>query len=155
MTEPLLLNNHSINRHAKLLLTRIDPRSWFYIGDMNHVPQSAEDTYFLRLQGRTYLLFLMLMGVLQSNPHRPRYIKSAWNWILEMLRQEHFPRSYWTYSLRLKADDLCFVFINKGNVTIWLHCQIPETFRSKHVFDYNANILPFLSLLSSVLPSKN
>ena len=36
----------------------------------------------------------------------------------------------------LKADDLCFVFINKGNVTFWLHCQIRETLHSKPVFAF-------------------
>ena len=53
MTEPLSLNNDPINRHAKLLLTRIDPWRRFHIRDMNHVPQSQGDRppklYFLSL----------------------------------------------------------------------------------------------------------
>ena len=82
------------------------------------------------------LMFLMLVGCALKQPSSSpiqkerveldsgtlltyRYGQKARSWILKTLRQDHFPRNYWTYSLRLKADDLCFVFINKGNVTNW------------------------------------
>ena len=43
MTELLPLNNDLINRHAKLLLTRIHPASRFHIKNVNHVPQPQGD----------------------------------------------------------------------------------------------------------------
>ena len=46
----------------------------------------------------------------------------------------------------LKADDLCFVFMNECNVTFDLFRQVRETLHSKPVFYYNGNILPFFSL---------
>ena len=53
MTELLPLNNDLINRHAKLLLTRIHPASRFHIRNVNHVPQAQGDRppklYFLSL----------------------------------------------------------------------------------------------------------
>ena len=53
MTELLPLNNDPINRHAKLLLTRIHPVSQFHIRNVNHVPQAQGDRppklYFLSL----------------------------------------------------------------------------------------------------------
>ena len=42
MREPLVLNNHCINRHAKFLLTRVAP-SRFYIQDFNSVPPYPAD----------------------------------------------------------------------------------------------------------------
>ena len=53
MRELLPLNNDRINKHTKLLLTRIHPVSRFHIRDMNHVSQTQGDRppklYFLKL----------------------------------------------------------------------------------------------------------